>query len=286
MLTASFMVVEAAAGFWTGGLALLADAAHMLADAAALGLALLAAEWATRPRSVKSTFGYRRAEVLAAFMNGVALAVTAIGIVVEAVDRWRTPHEIRATPMLIAAAVGLGVNLGVAAILSRASRESINVRAAFAHVATDAVGSIGAMSAAAAVLFFDWRRADALVSIGIALLVAWSGWRVLREATGILLEAAPAHLDVASIDEAIRACPGVHDVHDLHVWRISERFDALTVHVTLAQGHHGVEVCRDVAKALRERFGLEHVTVQPEAPVPEELVELRRSQNGPSLRLS
>lgn len=280
------MLVEAAAGFWTGGLALLADAAHMLADAAALGLALLAAEWATRPRSAKSTFGYRRAEVLAAFMNGIALAVTAIGIVVEAANRWRIPHEIRAVPMLVTAALGLLVNLAVAVILSRASRDSINVRAAFAHVATDAVGSLGAMSAAAAVLVFDWTRADAMVSVGIAILVAWSGWRVLREATAILLEAAPAHLDVATIDHAIRGCPGVEDVHDLHVWRISEKFDALTVHVTLSAGHHGVEVCRDVARTLRERFGLSHVTVQPEARMPAEVVELRRSQDGPTVRLS
>ncbi len=286
LLTASFMCVEAVAGFWTGGLALLADATHMLADAGALGLALFAAEWAKKPRSAKSTFGYRRGEVLAAFMNGVALAVTAIGIIVEALDRWRTPHEIRALPMLAIAAAGLGVNLLVAKILVRESRDSLNVRAAFAHVATDAVGSVGAMGAAGLVLAFDWRRADAVASMAIAALVAWSGWRVLRETTSILLEAAPAHLDVASIEERIRACPGVGAVHDLHVWRISERFDALTVHVVLADGFHGVEVCRDVARCLKEQFGLEHVTVQPEAPLPEELVGLRRSQDGPKVRLS
>lgn len=274
------MGVEAAAGVWTGGLALLADAAHMLADAAALGLALFASQWAKRPRTVTSTFGHRRAEVLAAFVNGIALAITAIGIVVEAVERWREPRHIRAFGMLVAAAGGLGVNLLVATILSRAGKHSMNVRAAFAHVAMDALGSFGAMAAAGLVLAFGWQRADAGVSIGIALLVAYSGWSVIRETTSILLEAAPGHIDVAAVEQAILGCDGVGGVHDLHVWRISDRFDALTAHVTLADGAHGVDVCRDVAKHLEVTFGLEHVTVQPEAPAPLEIVSLRASRDG------
>ncbi len=274
------MFVEAAAGAWTGGLALLADAGHMLADAASLGLALVASEWAKRPRTATTTFGHLRAEVLAAFVNGIALAVTALAIIVEAVERWQAPRDIRALEMLVAATVGLGVNVLVAVILARAGKGNVNVRAAFAHVATDALGSLGAMSAAVVVLFFGWKRADAGVSLGIALLVAYSGWRVLRETTSILLEAAPSHIDVAAVERAILECSGVGGVHDLHVWRISDRFDALTVHVTLTQGAHGVEVCRDVAKRIEDGFGLEHVTVQPEAPPPEEVVPLRSSRDG------
>jgi cobalt-zinc-cadmium efflux system protein len=275
-----FMIVEATAGVLTGALSLLADSAHMLADAGALALALLASRWAERPRTALSTFGHRRAEVLAAFLNGIALAVTATFIIVEAVRRWHSPHEIRAGWMLAVAALGLGVNLVVAAMLSRASKDSLNVRAAALHVAADALGSIGAMVAAGLVLAFGWQRADAVVSVGIALLVAWSGWRVLGETTRILLEAAPPHLDVRAVEGAIRSIVGVAEVHDLHVWRISDRFDALTVHVTLAPGAHGVDVCREVAASLRNRFGLEHVTVQPEAPPPPELVPLRRSKAG------
>jgi cobalt-zinc-cadmium efflux system protein len=274
------MLVEAAAGAWTGGLALLADAAHMLADAAALALALVASEWGRRPRTVRATFGNRRAEVLAAFVNGIALAVTALGIVWEALGRWQAPRDVRALEMLVAAGVGLGVNVLVAVILSRAGKHSMNVRAAFTHVAMDALGSLGAMAAAALILAFGWHRADSAVSVGIAALVAYSGWRVLRETTGILLEAAPGHIDVAAVERAIVECPGVGGVHDLHVWRISDRFDALTVHVTLANGAHGVDVCREVARRLHGAFGLEHVTVQPEAPAPDEIVGLRSSRDG------
>jgi cobalt-zinc-cadmium efflux system protein len=146
-------------------------------------------------------------------------------------------------------------------------------------VAFDALGSIGVMVAAGLVLAFDWQRADAVISVGIALLVAWGGWRVLRETTRILLEGAPPNLDVKAVEGAILHIVGVAEVHDLHVWRISDRFDALTVHVTLERGAHGVEVCREVAACLRNRFGLEHVTVQPEAPPPE-LVSLRRNKEG------
>lgn len=274
-ITGSFMVVEAAVGVWSGGLALIADATHMLADTAALGLAFFASSWAARPRTAKSTFGHRRAEVLAAFANGIALGITSVWIVVEAIDRWRSPHDIRAVPMLVTALAGLLVNAAVAGILTKAKEDSINVRAALAHVLMDALGSLAASLAAVCVLLFGINRADAVMSVGIAALVFYTGWRVLRETVAILLEAAPAHIDVEAVGKAILECRGVAGLHDLHVWRISDRFDALTVHVTLATGAHGVEVSRDVALRLRNQFGLEHVTVQPEAVPPGELVSLR-----------
>ena len=284
VLTATFMLVEVVGGYVSGSLALLADAGHMLADAGALALALIAQRWALRPRTERSTFGFRRAEVLAAFVNGIALAITAVFVVKEAVQRWISPTEIRASVMLVIAGGGLLVNLVVALILMRAQRQSLNVRAAFAHVATDAVGSVAALVAGCAVLFFGMRRADPALSVLIALLVAYSGWRVLRETTAILLEAAPSHLDVPAIEAAIRACPGVCGLHDLHVWRISDQFDALTVHVTLDRGAHGVEVCRAVAEKLKSDFGLDHVTIQPEAAPPEEVVSVRASRDGAAIR--
>lgn len=274
-ITGTFMLVEAAVGVWSGGLALIADATHMLADTGALCLAFLASSWGARPRTAKSTFGHRRAEVLAAFVNGIALGITSIWIVVEAIDRWRSPHDIRAVPMLVTAIAGLLVNAAVAGILTKAKDDSINVRAALAHVVMDALGSLAASSAAGCVLLFGITRADAVMSVGIAVLVAYSGWRVLKETVAILLEAAPGHIDVEAVGRAILECRGVAGLHDLHVWRISDRFDALTVHVTLAEGAHGVEVARDVALRLRNQFGLEHVTVQPEAAPPGELVVLR-----------
>jgi cobalt-zinc-cadmium efflux system protein len=213
-------------------------------------------------------------------VNGVALSVTALWVVKEAVERWLTPTDIRVEVMLPIAAAGLLINLVVAAILMRAQRESLNVRAAFAHVATDAVGSVAAILAGGAVYFFGMKRADPALSVLIALLVAYSGWRVLRETTAILLEATPTHLDVAAIEAAIRECDGVGELHDLHVWRISDRFDALTVHVTLERGAHGVEVCRRVAERLKSDFELEHVTIQPEAPPPESVVSVRSSRHG------
>ena len=284
LLTSSFMVVEVVGGIVSGSLALLADAGHMLADAGALALALIAQRWALKPRTERSTFGFRRAEVLAAFVNGIALALTAVLVVKEAVERWITPNEIRVSVMLSVALAGLGVNVIVALILMRAQRDSLNVRAAFAHVAMDAVGSVAALVAGLAVLLFGLTRADPALGVLIAILVAYSGWRVLRETTAILLGSAPSHLDVSRIEQAIRACDGVHEVHDLHVWRISDRFDALTVHVTLARGAHGVEVCRGVAEKLKSDFGLLHVTIQPEALPPDQVVNVRASREGAPIR--
>ncbi|MBM4363269.1 MAG: cation transporter, partial [Deltaproteobacteria bacterium] len=236
-----------------------------------------------RPRTDRTTFGARRAEVLAAFLNGIALAVTAASIVGEAIERLRAPAPILGGPMLLTAVLGLAVNLGVAALLLRSGGGGVNLRAATAHVLMDAVGSLGAILAAIAVLWLGWLRADAIVSLGIAGLVAWSGLRVLRETTGILLEAAPDGLDVQAIERTIAATPGVASVHDLHVWGITDRFAVLTVHVVVAQGAHGVEVCRAVARAVARDHGIEHVTVQPEAPAPTELVPLRRSAAGEAL---
>jgi len=280
MLTASFMVVEAVVGFITNSLALLADAGHMFADAGALLLALIAQIIAARPRGERSTYGYRRAEVLAAFVNGIGLAVIAVLVLKEAVERWFAPVPIEGSLMLKTAALGLVVNLLVAFMLMGGRRDNINVRAAFAHVLLDALGSAAAILAGVSVLYLDWLRADAVLSAGIAGLVALSGFRILQETTDVLLESAPKHLPVQAIQRTILGCAGVAEVHDLHVWRISEGFDTLSAHVVLRRNFHGADVCRDVAEQLRITHGLTHVTIQPEAPKPDEIVSVRRAVDG------
>ena len=274
-LTVSFMFVEAAVGFWSHSLSLIADAGHMLADAAALALALIAQRIARRARTRHSTYGYRRAEVLAAFANGTALALTAVWILVEAVERWQHPVMVHGSAMIITAALGLGVNIAAALIL-RSGTHNANTRAALAHVLSDALGSLGAIVAGALVLTMDLRRADPVIGIAIGLLIAWSGIRLVRDTTRVLMESTPLHIHLAEVEAVIRQVPGVGDLHDLHVWTISEGFDSLTVHVVITRGYHGTDVAAAVGRHVRDKLKIEHCTVQPEPPKRDSLVPLRR----------
>lgn len=282
-MTAGFLFVEATVGYLSGSLALLADAGHMLADAAALGLALLAQRFATRPRTSQSTYGLRRAEVLAAFVNGMTLTAVAALIAKEAVERWLEPAPIDAVPVLWTAIAGLFVNLLVAFVLSRSHGQNANVRAALAHVLSDALGSLAAIVSALCVLWFDALRADPIVSLAIAILIARTSYRLLRETAGILLEGVPGHLDAGAIQCTIAETPGVLGVHDLHVWQISDDFDALSVHIVIERGRHGTDMCRTVAERLAQVHGLTHVTIQPEPAPPDDLVQVRRSEGGAAL---
>lgn len=268
-LTGVFMVVETVAGWLSGSLALLSDAGHMLTDAGALAVALIAQAIAARERSGQRTFGYRRAEILAALGNGVVLGASSLWIVVEAVRRFQRAPEVHGLPMLGVAAFGLVVNLTSAAILrSGGGHANANVRAAAAHVAADAMGSVGAIVAGLLVWRFGWNRADPVMSVGISILILWSAWKLVREAVDVLMEGAPRGTDFDQIEKTIAATPGVGAVHDLHVWSISEGFPVVTVHVVLDGREHGTEVASRVAKAIREAHGIEHITVQPEAPAP------------------
>lgn len=281
-LTASFMVAEAVVGWLSGSLALVADAGHMLADAAALALAMFAQRVAAQARTRAKTYGFRRAEVLAAFANGVALALTAAWIFIEAAHRLRAPRAIDALGPLMVAALGLAVNLGAAWILhGGAARHNVNTRAAMTHVLSDALGSVGAIASSALVLGFGWTRADSFVSVLIGLLILWSGWRLVRETLAVLMEGIPAGVDLSAIEATLRGAEGVTDFHDLHVWSISEGFDVMTVHVVVEPGHHGIEVVTRLARLLNEKHGLDHVTIQPERPVAPALVPLRRGPRPP-----
>jgi len=262
LLTAGFMVAEAVGGLLTGSLALLADAGHMLSDSFSLFLALAAVTLAARPATAHRTFGYKRAEILAALLNGVLLVVVSIWVIVEAVRRLEDPVEILGLGMLLIAIAGLAVNLLAAWVLFRSGGESLNVRAALRHVLGDLAGSAGVIVAAGVIILTGWEPIDAIVSILISLLIAASAWSVLREAVDVLLESAPEGLDTEQIGMAMASHAGVDEVHDLHVWQITSGFPTLSAHVLVAAGAdcHGIRL--ELEKLLRERFEIEHTTLQ------------------------
>jgi cobalt-zinc-cadmium efflux system protein len=264
-LTTTFLIVEVGAGLLSGSLALLSDAGHMLTDAGALGLALWAQALSRRPRSDRKTFGYRRAEILAAAANGIVLGITAVGVIVEATRRLSAPPEVEARVVLVVAAIGLVVNLIGAWNLSRGGTRNLNLRAAAVHMLADAAGSAAAMVSAVLILAFGWTRADPITSILISALILTGAWRVLRDATHVLMEGVPEGIDLAALERVTRETPGVCDVHDLHVWSIVDDAPVITAHVVLDPGVHGVEVARDVGRRIEEAVGRSHVTVQPEA---------------------
>ena len=265
VLTLAFAFVEVVVGALAGSLALVSDAAHMLVDSGALALAVFAQRLAARPRTASHTFGYRRAEVLAAAISGGALFTASIGIIIEAVSRLRAPHEVHGDWMLATAIMGLIVNIASGAVLMREAHASINVRAALAHVMADAAGSVAAIAASIAVLKFDWPQADAAASIVISVLILWGASKLIRESAAILMEQAPPGVSAADIEATIRATPGVRDLHDLHVWTISDGFPVVTVHVVLDGQSHGTGVAREVSERVARNHGIEHCTVQPEA---------------------
>jgi cobalt-zinc-cadmium efflux system protein len=266
VLTATFMVVEAVAGWLVHSLALLSDAGHMLADAGALALALTAQRVASRPRTLSRTYGYRRAETLAALANGVVLCLTALWVIAEAIARWQVPGSIDALPMLAVALLGLLFNLVAGLVLSTGHVHNANTRAAVAHVVSDALGSLAAIVAAVLVLAFGWQRADAVASVAISVLILLGAFRLVSETVSVLMESVPSGVVLEDLERTIRGTAGVADMHDLHAWTISDGFDAVTVHVVLDGTAHGTDVARDVGERVQRIHSVAHVTVQPEAP--------------------
>ena len=234
-LTALYMLAEALGGWWTGSLALLADAGHMLTDVAALTLALMAVWFGARPATPSKTFGYHRLEILAALVNGVALVVMALLIFYHSYERWHTPHPVESNLMIIVAAGGLVVNLACAWLLHGDHHDDLNVHGAWLHIMGDALGSVGAIIAGVLMSVYGWYQADAVFSAAIAVLIVWSSWHLIKESTNVLLEGTPAHINLASVEEAIRLTEGVEGVHDLHVWTITSGREALSAHVVHAR---------------------------------------------------
>ncbi len=261
-LTASFTVVEVAGGLLTGSLALLADAGHMLSDNLSLGLALFATWLAGKPATPERSFGYRRAEILAALANGVALVAISIWVFVEAISRLREPTEVLGGPMLAIAALGLAVNVAGAFILSRSGGESLNVEGAMRHVIADALGSVGAMAAAGVIILTGWRYADPLISAAIGLLILVSSWTLLRDSTNVLLEATPRGLNAEEVGRKMAAAEGVKEVHDLHIWTITSGFPALSAHVLVGRHEDCHARRRDLEELLAKEFGISHTTLQ------------------------
>jgi cobalt-zinc-cadmium efflux system protein len=261
-LTAAYTVAEAIGGWLTDSLALLADAGHMLSDSSSLAIALFAAWLATRPATPERSFGYRRAEILAALVNGVALVAISIWIFIEAFGRLSDPPDVLGGWMLVVAAGGVAVNLVAAGLLARADRENLNVRAAFRHVLADLLGSFGVIAAAVVILTTGWLYADPLISIAVALLVLGSSWGVLSDSVAVLLEATPRGLDARAVERAIVASPGVVSVHDLHIWTITSGFPALSAHVLVSRGDdcHGRR--RELETMLERDFRITHTTLQ------------------------
>jgi cobalt-zinc-cadmium efflux system protein len=265
-LVAAYLIAEVLGGLWTGSLALLADAGHMFSDVAALTLSLFAIWLAQRPTSVERTFGYHRVEILAALANGVGLVAVALLILREAIERLSAPRDILGAPMLAIAVGGLLVNLAGLWMLHGGKDSNLNVRGAWIHVLSDALGSVGVIVAASLVWIFGWRWADPIASIGIALLVIFASWQLLRETVGVLMEAAPSHIDVDEVRRVLRETPGVLSIHDLHVWTITSGFVSLSCHVESSQEVADRELLAALQQILRERFAIDHVTIQVEPP--------------------
>lgn len=259
--------MEVAGARASGSLALLSDAGHMAGDAAALALSLFARWLAFKPPTPSRTFGLRRSEVLAALANSLGLVALTGMIWREAWERLANPPTVDYRPVLAIAVAGLAANL-VGASFLKGELHDLNVRGAFLHLLGDALGSAGVIASAAVIALTGWQAADPLVSFGIGALIAYGAWGLMRQALNVLLEAAPPHLSYSQIQQAILEVPGVAEVHDLHIWTITSGFEALSCHVVAAENVRFPELLSEVSRLLRERFGIEHTTIQIEAPGP------------------
>ncbi len=263
-LTTTFLVVEVIGAWISGSLALLADAAHMLTDAGGLALALFAIWFAARPPSASKTFGYLRAEVLAALINAVVLLLLAVYILYEAYQRIFAPPEVLSTPMLIVAVVGLVVNLISMRLLAAGSEESLNLKGAYFEVLADMLGSIGVIASALIIMFTGWTLADPIIGAAIGVFIVPRTWALLKHSVNILLEGTPIGFDLAGLERALRALPGVVDAHDLHVWTITSGIDAMSGHLVVADDADQQAVLVAARTVLHEDFGIDHTTIQIE----------------------
>ena len=265
-ITTVFLVVEVVGAYLSNSLALLADAAHMLTDVAALGLALLAIALARRPATAERSFGYLRAEILAALINAVTLIVAAIYIFYEAWERLKDPPEVQSNTLLLVAIAGLCANIASALVLSRGGghEHNLNQRGAFLHVLGDLFGSVATIVAALIIKATGWYAADPILSAVIGLLVVYGAWSLLRESVDVLLESAPRGMEIAKVRRGMLEVPGVLGVHDLHVWTVTSGLVALSAHVEIASLQNWSEIMGQLASQLRDDFDIAHVTLQPE----------------------
>lgn len=263
-LLAVVMVGEALAAWWTGSLALLSDAGHLATDVLGIGLALAAIHAATRFAAPQRTFGLYRLEVLAALANAALLFAVAGFVLVESVRRFADPPEVLAGPMLAVAAAGLAANLIAFWLLRPGATESLTVRGAYLEVLGDLASSVGVLVAAGIILLTDWRYADPIIAVAVALFIVPRTWSLARTALRVLVQAAPKHVAVAEVAATLAAVPGVRDVHDLHVWTLTSGMDVASAHLTIDQPDRLGDVLAGARSALQERYGIAHATLQVE----------------------
>ncbi len=268
------LVAEAIGGVITGSLALLADAGHVLSDAGSIVLALIAVRLATLPAAGRRTFGYQRSEVLAALVNGLLLVAVSIAIAIAAIGRFGDPPEIDGWGVLALGVFGLAGNVAATVVLARGQREDINLEGVLRHSVADALGSIGVIIAGAVVLLGGSPVVDPIVGLLIAVLILASSWRLIKEPVDVLMEAAPAGVDVDGIGEAICQEQGVRSVHDLHVWTVTAGFGAIAAHVVVAQDADRDLIRRRLELTLRDGYGIEHTTLQMEEEASQELLRV------------
>jgi len=270
-LSSTVLVVEIIGSLWTGSLALAADAGHMFADVGGLGLALFASWIAARPPTPAKTYGYQRAEILAALLNSLVMMALAAVILYEAYHRLSEPRAVPGGPLLVIGVLGLGANLASMWMLRRDAHASLNVRAAYLEVLGDALGSLGVLVAAVVLMTTGWTPIDSLVSVAIGLLIVARTWRLLSQVVNVLLEGTPPHLDVTEIEIAMRAVAGVRRVHDLHVWTLTSGREAMSAHVVVDDTGESNRLLDELHRVLHARFGVDHTTIQlerePQAPL-------------------
>jgi cobalt-zinc-cadmium efflux system protein len=266
VLTAVTLVAEVAGGFWTNSLALLSDAAHVFMDLFALVLSLSAIVLANFPATDRRTYGWHRAEIFASLINGATLLVIAGGILFEAWDRFFHPEAVKSKEMFIIATIGLVMNLVAASRLHSHSHDDLNVRSAFLHVIGDAIASVGVIAGGVIMLFTGWYVVDALISAGIALVIAWGSVRILREAGHILLEGVPPNVKIEELVEKLRAVAGVNDIHHLHVWSICSHITALSAHIDILPDYRlrQGEIIGEIEQMLDHDYHITHTTLQGE----------------------
>jgi len=264
-ITISFFIIELVGGIFTNSLALLTDAWHMLNDVLALVFALVASWIASRPVTVKKTYGYYRAEILAAFLNGIFLWAVVVLIFYEGLQRIQRPVEVNSLGMLVIAVFGLMANGLSVAVLSRSRHESLNVKGAFLHVVADTLGSVGVISAGLIMFFTGWYLADPLISMMIGVLIFYSSGRLVRDSLNVLLEGVPFHIDLEKVESRIAGFEGVRNVHDLHVWCITpNRMCCMSGHVVVKGGTDRRELITNLIDMLKDEFGIDHTTIQLE----------------------
>ena len=269
ILIGGYMVVEIIGGVLSGSLALIADAGHMLTDAAAIGLALAAMHFATRAASARRTFGYHRLEILAALVNALALGGISVWVMIEAYHRFTRIPEVEGGLMLVVGSIGLVVNVAAARVLHRSVKHSINVEGAFQHVIADLLGSVAVVVSGLLIWAFGWHIADPILSVLIGILILFNTWRLLAKVVHILLEGAPEHIDLYALGNRIEMVEGVAGIHDVHCWTLAPGYDALSAHVTVEPGFreragHNDDLLNRLRDIAYNEFKIQHVTIQIE----------------------